>query len=66
MLCDDKGYLLFQLKMELTTETANYRTAYIKCEEFNDLKYQFQAFKNAEPHYNNASEENRISTSLRE
>lgn len=64
LLCDDNGYHLFQLKTELTTETANYRTAVIKCEEFNDLKEQYRVFKQIEPNYNNPDAEKNIYNNL--
>jgi hypothetical protein len=48
MLCDDNGITLYYLKYELTQEVANYRTASVQCEQFNDLKTQLKAFEQAE------------------
>jgi hypothetical protein len=65
MLCDDNGYRLFQLKSELTTETANYRTAVIKCERYYDLQEQLESFKETNPQYNNPEQERAIADGIR-
>lgn len=65
MLCDDNGWTLFQLKSEITAEVGNYRTAVVKCEQYNDLKAQLEAFKRSEASYSNPDTEKIISDNLK-
>jgi cell division FtsZ-interacting protein ZapD len=43
-LCDDNGYLLYELKRNLTKEIAKFRMADIECALYQDLQEQEKKF----------------------
>jgi hypothetical protein len=65
-LCDDNGYSLFQLKVEITSETGNYRAAVVKCEQYQDLKEQVDTYRQSEPDYDSYDAETKISKKLKD
>jgi hypothetical protein len=65
-LCDDKSYSLFQLKIELTTETGNYRASEVKCEQYQDLKEQVDRYKESEPNYDTSDAVKKIAQKLKD
>ena len=64
-LCDDSNYSLFQLKIEITSETGNYRASDVKCEQYKDMQQQYLKYQQ-ESGYQNPEAEKIMDTKLKD